>query len=266
IDGSRDVIASSLEDKRVHYIYQSHKGFSAAINRGIKEADGDLIGFIGQDDLWLSNKLEIQVKFFEKHPDVDLVCSNYFLINAKGQITGVTNTEIPKVSSREKLIEKLFLENFIGFETVLVKKECFYRVGFFDENMVGFSDHDMWLRIAGEFNINGFIEKPLVMKREHELQLSKVKINDVLKDEFIIIKKAITYYPFLRKSVSKKLASLYYKRGVTLLQKGDIQGAKEQFLKVIKYQPWKYKAIIAYIVPILYRFILNTIKRYTGAP
>ena len=256
-DNSRDVIASYLYDKRVHYIYQENKGFSAAVNRGITESNGSLIGFIGQDDIWMPNKLELQVKYLSKHEEVDLVHSNYCSIDSEGRIVGVRDIKIPQVSSKKKVVEHLFLNNFIGFETVLVKRKCFDEVGFFDERMVGFSDHDMWLRIAGKFNIQGYIGKPLVKKRIHELQLSKVRIEDNLKDEFLLVKKAIDLYPFLKKIERKKLASLYYAWGIALLQKGNREAAKRKFLKSIRSQPWKVKSIIAYITPLLYKTILN---------
>ena len=70
-DNSREIVSSYLHDRRVHYIYQENRGFSGAINRGIKESKGDFIGFIGQDDLWLPHKLELQTKYLSKHRDVD---------------------------------------------------------------------------------------------------------------------------------------------------------------------------------------------------
>ena len=60
-DNSKATIAPHLRDERVRYIYQKNRGFSAAINRGIKASSGSLIGFIGQDGLWMPNKLEVIV-------------------------------------------------------------------------------------------------------------------------------------------------------------------------------------------------------------
>ena len=197
------------------------------------------------------------MRYLSKHQNVDLVHSSYFAIDSQGQIIGIRNVEIPNVSSKEKLIEELFLRNFIGFETVLVKRKCFDEVGLFDERMVGFSDHDMWLRIAGKFNIQGYIGKPLVKKRIHELQLTKVGIEDNLKDEFLLVEKAVDLYPFLKRIEHKKLASLYYTWGIALLQKGNREDAKRKFLKSIRCQPWKVKSIIAYMTPALYKTILN---------
>jgi len=246
----------------VRYIYQENRGFSAAVNRGIKESSGSLIGFIGQDDLWMPNKLELQTKYLSEHKDVDLVHSNYCSIDSEERIIGVRDIKIPDVSSKKEVVEQLFLNNLIGFETVLVKRKCFGEVGFFDERMVGFSDHDMWLRVAGSFNI-GYLDLPLVKKRQHEFQLSKVRIEAVLNDEFLMTKKAIDRYPFLKRVERKKLASLYYTLGIVLLQEGNDKKAKQEFIKAIKCQPLKLKAIAAYTVPALYTLIWNHYRKTT---
>lgn len=261
-DNSKDMVASYLCDERVRYIYQENRGFSAAVNKGIKESSGDLIGFIGQDDLWMPDKLELQLKYLREHKDVDLVHSNYCSIDSEGRIVGVRDVKVPSFSSRKKVIEHLLLNNFIGFETALVKRKCFDEVGFFDERMVGYSDHDMWLRVAGNFNI-GYLDLPLVKKRQHEFQLSKVRVEAVLKDEFLMVKKAIDLYPFLRRLEQKKLASLYYAWGTTLLQKGKNKEAKQKFFKSFKCQPWKLKATVAYIAPSIYRFVWDHYRGFS---
>ncbi|MCJ7631550.1 hypothetical protein MUP77_04015 [Candidatus Bathyarchaeota archaeon] len=84
----------------------------------------------------------------------------------------------------------------------------------------------------GSFNI-GYLGLSLVKKREHEFQLSKVRIESVLKDEFLLVTKATSRYPFLKKAERKKLASLYYVWGIALLQKGNIEEAEQKLLKAI---------------------------------
>jgi glycosyltransferase involved in cell wall biosynthesis len=259
-DNSKEIVASHLCNERVRYIYQENRGFSAAVNKGIKKSSGDLIGFIGQDDLWVPHKLELQAKYLREHKDVDLVHSNYCSIDPDERIIGMRDVKVPSFSSKKKVVEQLFLDNFIGFETVLLKRKCFDEVGFFDERMVGYSDHDMWLRIAGSFNI-GYLDLPLVKKRQHEFQLSKVRIEAVLKDEFLMAKKAIDRYPFLKKVERKKVASLYYAWGIVSLQKGNNKKAKQKFFKAIKCQPWKLKVIAAYMVPTLYTFVWDRYQR-----
>lgn len=261
-DNSKQIVSSYSFDECVRYIYQENRGFSAAVNRGIKESNGGLIGFIGQDDLWMPNKLELQVRYLSEHKGVDLVHSNYCSIDSEERIIDVRDVKVPNFSSKKKVVEQIFLNNFIGFETVLVKRKCFDEVGFFDERMVGFSDHDIWLRVAGKFNI-GYLNLPLVKKREHESQLSKVRVEAVLKDEFLLVKKAIDRYPFLKRLERKKLAPLYYAWGMTLLKKRNNKGAKQKFIKAIKCQPWKLKATAAYMAPASYTVIRDRYRKAT---
>lgn len=262
-DGSTDnskKIVASYHDHRVRYIYQKNRGFSAAVNRGIKESSGSLIGFIGQDDLWMPKKLELQARYFSEHKDIGIVHSNYYVINSRERIIGVIKAKVPVSSAKQEVVTRLFLNNFIGFETVLVKRKCFDEVGFLDERMVGFSDHDMWLRIAGSFNI-GYLDLLLVKKRDHGFRLSRVREETVLRDEFLVVKKAIDTYPFLKRLERKKLAPLYYALGTTLLQKKDYQKAKKALIKAIIYQPWALNIVAVYIVPTLYTFVTDHFKK-----
>lgn len=255
IDNSKGVITPFLREERIRYIYQKNQGFSGAINRGIRESKGTLIGFIGQDDLWLPDKLELQVKYFTEHQNISLVYSPYYSVDSEERI--INKIKASNFHSKKKSICKLFIINYVGFETVLVKKHCFDKVGLFDQRMIACSDHDMWLRVAVYFDI-GYLDIALVKKRQHGLQLSK-NMEIVLKDEFLLVNKAIKYYHFLKKYERKKLASLYFTWGVMLIRNGNFKEAKPKLLKVIKYQPWQLKAIAAYLVPSLYKKIMELI-------
>jgi len=264
-DGSQDnskVIAKSyLFDDRVRYVYKENKGFSTAINRGITESKGDLVGFIGQDDLWMPYKLDVQVNYFLKNKTVDFVHSNYHIIDSNGDYIGTRKIKIPKKDSCDKFIQELFLRNYIGFETVLIRKNCFLVNGFFDERMVGFSDHDMWLRLAITANIQ-YINLPVVKKREHTEQLTK-KTYVVNRDEFLMVNKMLNLYPFLRAVERKKIAALYYGQGIHALLSGNYKQSKKEFKKVVRSQPWALKAIVAYFVPRLYVFVMNHVKSFS---
>jgi glycosyltransferase involved in cell wall biosynthesis len=262
-DGSTDnskKIVNSYFDQRVRYFYQRNRGFSAAVNRGIKESRGNLIGFIGQDDLWMPNKLELQIKYFSEHKYVDLVYSDFYSFNSKDRIIRIIKGASNDFSSKQEIVMQLFLGNFIGFETVLLKKKCFDEIGLLDERMVAFSDHDIWLRIAGSFKI-GYLALPLVKKREHKSQLSNAK-EIVMRDEFLIVKKAIDRYPFLKRVELRKLFLLYYAWGTYLLTTGKDKEARQKLIKAIRCQPWQLKAVGALLVPVLYSFVLD---RYTNA-
>ena len=67
-DDTQEILDSYGED--IIVLRQSNKGVSAARNRGITEATGQLIAFLDSDDLWLPEKLSRQVDFFNTNPTV----------------------------------------------------------------------------------------------------------------------------------------------------------------------------------------------------
>jgi len=52
---------------------QTPRGASAARNRGLGAATGELIGFLDADDVWLPRKLEEQIALLDEHPDVGML-------------------------------------------------------------------------------------------------------------------------------------------------------------------------------------------------
>jgi len=78
-----------------------------------------------------------------------------------------------------------------------------------------------------------------------------------MKDEFLIVKKAVKRYPFLKKVEPKKLAPLYYAWGIVLLKRGKKEEAKRKLIKAVRCKPIKVKAALAYIAPAVYKTILN---------
>lgn len=257
-DGSTDntpnIISSYASHKRVHCIFQENRGFSAANNRGIIESEGSFVGFIGQDDLWLPHKLQEQMDYQKKHEDVDLIHSNLYHINSNGIVTRKRNPKIPDFLSTRELIEYLFFRNFICFQTAIVRRECFQDVGLFDERMVAFSDHDLWLRIANKFKF-GYIDRPLVKKRYHQNQLMKTGKESAIRDEFLIAQKAVNRYPFLAELKRKRFSKLYLSLGLTLLEKGDKAKAKNQFIKSMRCHLFHPQSILGSLVPSFYLFV-----------
>ena len=70
-DGSTDNTPAILHSYRDEILVfrQENQGVSAARNRGLAAASGDLIAFLDSDDLWLPQKLKRQVDFFNSNPD-----------------------------------------------------------------------------------------------------------------------------------------------------------------------------------------------------
>ena len=104
-DGSTDQSAAIAESygPPVRVISQTNQGESVARNRGIDEAQGEWIAFLDADDIWLPNKLELQLAVAQ--PDVACIHSNFRPFGTYQHVR-----DISKIPAAERYsLERLFL-------------------------------------------------------------------------------------------------------------------------------------------------------------
>jgi glycosyltransferase involved in cell wall biosynthesis len=77
-DGSTDATTDMMANKYpgVRYFYQTNQGPASARNRGIIEASGELVAFLDSDDIWLDNKINIELSLLRDFPDTDVLAGN----------------------------------------------------------------------------------------------------------------------------------------------------------------------------------------------
>lgn len=89
-DGRELISQKSREDKRIRLIVQEqNSGAAKARNRGIREACGQYICFLDADDIWLPDKLRLELEYMkyvqrEKNPDAGFVFMGYEFADASG--------------------------------------------------------------------------------------------------------------------------------------------------------------------------------------
>ncbi|MFH1076580.1 MAG: glycosyltransferase [Pseudomonadota bacterium] len=171
-DGSNDethCVINNEYSSSIKYIYQKHHGVSAARNRGILNASGELIAFLDSDDLWFPDKLYKQIVFFENNPDA-LICQTEEIWIRNG-------IRVNPKKYHKKYSGNIFKKSLplciVSPSAVMMRKELFDRVGLFDETLPVCEDYDLWLRVSAQYFIY-LIETPLIIKRGgHTDQLSK---------------------------------------------------------------------------------------------
>ena len=168
-DKTEDVV-HSLTDSRIRYIkHLRNKGGPAARNTGIRSAKGQYIALLDDDDEWFPQKLEKQLqKIQQTTPQVGLVYAGSEVYDENKRRVTVINYPL----FRGRVHDRLLLSTIIGsVSSVFVKKECFEKVGYFDEELTSCQDWDMWLRIAEQFEFD-FVPDILTRINEHGEQIS----------------------------------------------------------------------------------------------
>jgi glycosyltransferase involved in cell wall biosynthesis len=170
-DGSTDDTASILANlgTGLRLFRQEHRGVSAARNRGLAEAGGELIAFLDSDDLWLPEKLAVQVSYLRTFPRAAL-CHTEEIWLRRGQRV---NPRRRHAKASGKAFVKLLRESLISPSAVVIRRSVLERAGGFDESLPACEDYALWLKLARTCDIH-LIDRPLVIKRGgHPDQLSR---------------------------------------------------------------------------------------------
>lgn len=111
-DGSADHTRQLVEaySQQVRYIYQDSQGILAAYNQGIKEAKGELVGFLEADSWYLTDKLQQQVACFDARGSVEMVSSGWQIVDTDGAIMEEAQpwSNLPNLDIEELHIWKLW--------------------------------------------------------------------------------------------------------------------------------------------------------------
>lgn len=203
-DNSKDLVAQ-LNHPKVKWINCGKNGRPAIPrNRGIKESKGNWLAFIDNDDEWLPNKLEEQVKRIQTH-QLKAVCTNAYDVklndsNSPKPLLGYTNSEIT--------FSDLIKENNVVCSSMLVSKDVLLTYSLFPEEpeFKAIEDYVLWLRLSTQLNI-GYINQPL-LKYLNENQTS---IRTAHSDPYVIFELAFNNLDNWLRGKNFKLTALQQK-------------------------------------------------------
>ena len=167
-DGSTDGTGRVVQERygqRVRYIHQENRGPMVARNVSIREARGEYIALMDDDDLWLPAKLEKQIAALEAHPDCALAyCAAY-----EGDEEARNTGRLYGVSGKGRTGDcfTLYLRYTVILEpAVVMRKSVLDEVGLFDQTLPCGKDTDLFLRILMHYPAV-YVPEPLLVVRQH---------------------------------------------------------------------------------------------------
>src|SRR6266498_3370244 len=88
-DGSTDEteqILAEIEDPRLHVIWQTNAGLSAARNTGLLHSSAPLVTLLDSDDFFLPDKLALLGEFLDNHPEIGMVSGGTLIVDRNGNL------------------------------------------------------------------------------------------------------------------------------------------------------------------------------------
>lgn len=166
-DGSVDGSASIAQmNDKVRYIYQTNQGPSGARNRGVGQANGDLLAFLDHDDLWMPDKLASQVAYLQANPETDYVFCHMRFFLAEGMSWPASVNREHAASDPACILPS----------ALLVRREAFDRVGLFDKKYRYAEDVDWFFR-AQEAGLKRYVLPEVLLHRR--LGRENISLNNI---------------------------------------------------------------------------------------
>jgi glycosyltransferase involved in cell wall biosynthesis len=169
-DNSAKVLKNYKDERLKYFISEKHTPLYEARNLAIEKSEGEYIAFLDTDDIWVKNKLELQMKYFFTK-DVGVVFSNLWI--AKKDLKKKKLYE-KNIFPRGNIYKSLIKKYNIGIITAVIKKQYYEKLGKkFDERFSIIGDFDLFLRLAKICLIES-IQEPLAFYRLHGKNLSNL--------------------------------------------------------------------------------------------
>lgn len=248
-DDSEIVIAQFDDDRLVYLQHENSRGASAARNTGIAHAQGELIAFLDDDDEWLPDKLEKQVRLLANATSRVGMVYCWLDYYEGDQIVEQYHPEyrgyiFPDVLDRQRIGNS---------STLLVRSSVLDEIGGFDDELPRGNDGDFIRRVAREYWVDYVPEVLVRVYVGHGLkritQNDKKSIWAAIKGEsakLVKFKDEIPKYP-------RQTAMIYAKIAHHYSQLGDWRNCLSVYRKAFAVSPLHKE---------FYPLILASLKKY----
>ena len=160
-------------DNRIRLVYRQQKGFTGALNHGLRLAKGRYISRMDADDLMRPDCFQQQIEYMEQHPEVGLLGVQVY----EYQSFPLLKKGIPgKVNCKYGLL----------FYTVIPHPGAMIRKSVLDTHRFAYSlgysvceDFKLWTEIAAVSEVD-LLPKPLLFYRSHPQQWSNCSYKEMI--------------------------------------------------------------------------------------
>lgn len=169
-DGSRSILENEVEKKRfnLRIIEGAHRGnWVASTNKALKEAKGEYIVFLHQDDGFHPSRLRRLAEEAARHSDCAFFVNSTRFLCACGKKIGIWRPALKKgYTPPSECVPRLLVQNSFSVPGIMFRKSALEQCGMLDEMYKYTADWEFWLRLAVKYGVC-FINETLSEFRVH---------------------------------------------------------------------------------------------------
>lgn len=228
-----DATIAPFADRPITFFSREDRGLCASLNEGLALSRGEYFSYVGADDIWEPDKLEVQVAELTKR-GLAAAYSDCTIIDAGGNKLGRYSEQYAYHGG--DIYDDLIWARFQpASPTNLFRREAVASVGGFDQSQV-WEDRDLWIRIAKDNEVV-YTERPLASYRVHANNCSTSNLDSMYEYAIQVLDAAVArdpellpHKPRLRAAIDAQMAGAYFEK----LQMAD---ARRYALKALFQRP-----------------------------
>ncbi len=161
--GSKDTTIDVLKkySDKITWVSEPDKGQSHAVNKGLAQTSGEIIGWLNSDDVYYPGCLQIVSDFFEAYPEVDVLYGDAHHIDEDDAFINKYGTE-PWNASR------LYDVCYLCQPATFFRRSVIEKFGGLNENLQFCMDYEFWLRLSKHGVKFYYLNQLLAGSRLHE--------------------------------------------------------------------------------------------------
>lgn len=196
-------ILKKYSNKNTKFVSEKDSGIANAFNKGLKMANGEIIGFLHSDDIFAYEDCVLEMVDCFRSEDINFFYADLTYVSNKKNIRFWKSDNRSGYKNRKKLEKKINFGWMPPHPTVFIKKELINEIGFYNENYRVSSDYDYLLRAIKNEN-----NKPFYFDKNFVNMALGGNSNKSLKN---IIKKMTEDYAIIKNNLNKGIIVLLLK-------------------------------------------------------
>ena len=216
-DGSTDDSVARIrkfDDKRINLVAkEQNEGQNRTTNNLVRRAAGEYISLLPADDVWMPDKLALQVEYLDTHSTCGITFGWPRFMDDTGDKIDYPDADIEtlKNAPRKQWQDRLKNGNCVFIATSLYRRSLHDELGYFSEDLHILADLEWYIRIAKEHDIH-VVQNPIarIRQRDNMANLSAPTFDNLVRnsDELDIVNER--HYPVDRSKRKLLIATPFY--------------------------------------------------------
>ena len=260
-DGTLEYVQELIPAHRrvIYHRRETNGGPAVARNDGVRQAKGEFLAFLDQDDLWDPTFLEETCQIIQSHEDRALIHTDGYTINISHDILQYNNN----MRHAKELCLLLTKGHVMIGDGCLIRKTHFDAVNGYDAKLRIWEDRDLYIRLLQKYHVC-HLPKPLYRNRRytHSACAATSKEQAFLSRQYFLQKHAPSCQEDtdLKEALQFERSCLYSDMGKYYLSQNQRRKAHRFFLQSLKFAPFSRmsrRTILRYLRSLCSFFPIN---------